>query len=273
MRKTRELAVAAAIAALTGTPLLAADLPVTARPLAPVYAFSWTGCYLGVNAGYAWGSSNVTFTERGAFLSRPPADVAFSDQLGSPNIPLNGFTGGGQAGCNYQTGSVVIGVEGDGDYVGLNGAKYAAGTIPIGGTSVIANESVSSHSLFTARVRAGYQVGRTLFYATGGYAGGNVSYSGFITHDPGVTFMSGTVSSLDNGWTVGGGVEYAIANNWTVKGEYLYVDLGSVSFSAADNRNPAFNSTNSANLKENIVRFGLNYKFGSGPTVYFSDDD
>jgi outer membrane immunogenic protein len=272
MRKTRQLAMGAAIVALTGTPLLAADMPVAAPPLAPIFAFSWTGCYLGVNAGYAWGSSNVTFTETGAFLSRPPADVAFSDQLGSPNIPLNGFTGGGQAGCNYQTGSFVIGVEGDGDYVGLNGGRNAAGTIPIGGTPDISNVSISSHSLFTGRLRAGYQVGRTMFYATGGYAGGNVSYNEFTTHDPGVTFMTGAVSSINSGWTVGGGVEYAIANNWTVKGEYLYVNLGSVGFSAADNRNPAFTSTNSAAFKENIVRFGLNYKFGQGRTVYFDDD-
>ena len=37
---------------MMSVPVLAADMPVKARPLPP--AFSWTGCYVGVNVGYGW---------------------------------------------------------------------------------------------------------------------------------------------------------------------------------------------------------------------------
>lgn len=262
MNKTLGPATAAAIATLMGTPVLAADMAAPPPALGP--AFSWAGCYIGGNAGYAWGSSNVTFTETGAFVFRPPADVAYSEQLGSPNITMSGFTGGGQAGCNYQSENFVIGLEGDGEFTGLKGTIDASGTIPVGGTPVLANVSVSNSALFTARARGGVVIDGTLFYVTGGYAGGDVSYSEFVTHNPGVSFMSGAASSIKSGWTVGGGVEYAITYNWTIKGEYLYVNLGSIGFTAANNLNPAFNSLNSAAFKESIVRLGLNYKFGPG---------
>jgi outer membrane immunogenic protein len=37
----------------------AADMPVKARPMTPVpVAFSWTGCYIGVNAGGLWGTKD-----------------------------------------------------------------------------------------------------------------------------------------------------------------------------------------------------------------------
>jgi outer membrane immunogenic protein len=72
------------------------------------------------------------------------------------------------------------------------------------------------------------------------------------------------------GWTNGGGVEWMCAPQWSVKAEYLYVDFGSVSTTLVTNR--AFgvfpnSMSTSADLKANIVRVGLNYKFGYAPVV------
>ena len=55
---------AAAIAALViGAPAFAADMavkmPVKARPPAPAPVFSWTGFYVGGNAGYGWDNQGV----------------------------------------------------------------------------------------------------------------------------------------------------------------------------------------------------------------------
>jgi outer membrane immunogenic protein len=257
MKKTLVLIGAAGIATLTATTVPAADLAWAL----PEYAFTWSGCYVGVNAGYAWGSSNVTFTETGAFLANPAADVAFSDQFGSPKLGMSGFTGGGQGGCNLQTGTFVFGVEADGAYLDLSRGTAATGNIPVGGTPVSMSASVSTHSLFTVRPRAGFAMDRMFFYATGGYAAGNVTYNEWVTHSLGHSFIAGTASALRSGWTVGGGIEYAVTNHWTIKGEYLYVDLGTVGFNAANDLVPTFTSVNSATLKENIVRFGGNYKF------------
>lgn len=204
----------------------------------------------------------MTYTQAGAYLTaNPPPAVAFADALGSPNIGMSGFTGGGQIGCNYQFGAFVLGAEVDGEYVGLSGTAAAAGTLPVIGAGVSSNVSVSDHSLFTFRPRAGYAVDRVLYYVTGGYAAGRVSYSETFFHSATNSVDAGTVSSTKGGWTVGGGVEYALTNSWTVRGEYLYVNLGSVGFGTANSAFPTFTTVNGANLKESLVRFGLNYKF------------
>ena len=84
----------------------AADLPVYKAPAATYApAFSWTGFYLGANLGYGWGKASGTSTIAGNIFG---ANGVFP---GSSN--LNGINGGGQAGYNWQTGPVVLGIEGD----------------------------------------------------------------------------------------------------------------------------------------------------------------
>jgi outer membrane immunogenic protein len=102
-----------------------------------------------------------------------------------------------------------------------------------------------------------------LFYATGGLAYGQVD-----SHSPLVGAT--TANNINAGWTVGGGVEGAIGGNWTAKIEYLYVDLGRVSGTfttgvAALGGGTLLSSFNSR-ITDNIVRAGVNYKFG-GPGI------
>jgi opacity protein-like surface antigen len=91
---------------------LAADIRVKApiyRAPPPVVAFSWSGFYVGANAGYAWGKSDVTASAAG-----PPAgfNAAFQNYFntnGTFGLNPKGFVGGAQAGFNYQTGMLVYG--------------------------------------------------------------------------------------------------------------------------------------------------------------------
>ena len=78
-------------ASLTAVTASAADLPRRAPAPAPVYApvASWTGCYIGGNLGGAWGSREIT-TNNGTF---------------SGSNDSARFAGGGQIGCDYQTGA------------------------------------------------------------------------------------------------------------------------------------------------------------------------
>src|SRR6266545_3717605 len=82
-------------------PVLAADMPVKVKPLPP--AWSWTGCYVGVNVGYSWArfrkSEVREFDATGVILNYP--DFSFDD---------DGVNGGGQIGCNWQNGVIVWGV-------------------------------------------------------------------------------------------------------------------------------------------------------------------
>jgi outer membrane immunogenic protein len=129
---------------------MAADLPSRRAPapiVAAVPVFTWTGFYVGVNAGYGW--SNDDFD---AF------DAADIDDDG-------GFVGGAQIGYNYQIGSFVVGLEGDIQYADFG----AEGAFDFDGDG--ADDVIESSDWFgTARARAGVAFDRALVYATGGFA-------------------------------------------------------------------------------------------------------
>jgi outer membrane immunogenic protein len=205
----------------------AADLPP--RPLlmprAPVFVpfFTWTGFYVGINAGYAFGDSNWT-------------DTTFGISTGNFNV--DGFMVGGTLGYNLQFGSAVFGLEGDIDWSNVKGSTTT--NCPLGCTT--------ENTWFgTARGRVGYAFDRFLPYFTAGAAFGDVRAEA-------VGFNGTTKTQFS--WVVGAGVEYAFLNNWSAKIEYLYTDLDTVQCPAA-----ACGTAIDTTLKMNIVRGGLNYKF------------
>jgi outer membrane immunogenic protein len=237
----RAFLIAATLSLAATGQVLAADLPPAAAPpprapaaYLPPPVFSWTGFYLGINGGYGFGQSSWT------------------NPLFAPtgNFNTSGFLIGGTLGANYQIGSFVIGLEGDGDWNNANGTSFLGGAV-----GCVPGCNTQSDWLATVRGRAGFAWDRVLFYGTGGAAFGNVqaAFGGFPF-----------ASSTQTGWTAGAGVEWAFLPNWTAKVEYLFVDLGSFSCPAASCGSPAGvpPAATSVSFNENIVRAGINYKFG-----------
>ncbi|KRE02462.1 hypothetical protein ASE61_14295 [Bosea sp. Root670] len=185
------LASVAALGLVAAGAASAADLPSRKGPIAaPVYmppAFTWTGFYVGANAGYGWGNVNA-----GGF-----ANVG----------DLDGFVGGGQIGYNYQMGQFVVGLEAD-----LQAADLSSG-------NNLGLVGVKTDYFGTVRARVGVAFDRFMPYITGGWAYGNVK-----TSIPAIGFS--TDRSHTGGFAVGGGLEYAVTNNIIAGVEYLYVDLG-----------------------------------------------
>lgn len=256
----RSLIAASVIGFLASTPVLAADMALKAPP-PPAPAFSWTGFYIGLNAGGAWGTANVSFNPTGPFWATAPAgEPAFVAAQGSPRLHGSSFIGGGQAGYNYQTGNVVLGIEADIDYLGLRMSR----TTPVfafpGSASFFFMESVSTNWLATVRPRLGVAADHWLFYATGGLAVGNQNFSESMTFVPALT-AAGTTNPTKAGWTAGAGVEYAFTRQLSAKAEYLYFDLGSVGFTTVFPGFPTLFQNISSHLTANIVRVGLNYRF------------
>ena len=182
-----------AVAALTAVGAVAAqaaDLPTRKEAPAPVFVpppFTWTGFYVGLNAGGIWPSGS-----RNAHIFDPDGlgfvTAGFPGGLGSQSA---GFIGGGQAGYNWQTGAFVLGVETDFDGTTLSKSFNNVGT-PFGPTagSVLAgdfltvNGKTSLSWLGTTRGRVGFVAtpdNRLMIYATGGvaYGGGNTSFNAF----------------------------------------------------------------------------------------------
>jgi outer membrane immunogenic protein len=264
----KKLLLALAFAGLGTGSALAADLatrPYTKAP-PPVItpAYNWKGFYVGVNAGAVLSRSAFDYTPSNFF-----AGVTTLGPDGTARFNRTGFTGGGQAGYNWQTGAFVLGVEGDINYTDVRSVgSITRGPVPGLSLGYTVSESSKSDWLATARARAGVTAGNALFYVTGGLAVAdyNFTQTGLFPNCPCAT--TATISKTKVGWTVGAGVEYAINAAWSVKAEYLYVDIGSESF--ADNLGafglPQASFTHDVRLTENIGRVGLNYRWG-GPVV------
>src|SRR5690242_10896772 len=129
--KHSKLIVSAAIAvgAIVGIGAAsAADMAVKARPyVAPAPVFTWTGCYIVVHAG-AGVIRDQGFVDNGG-LMRTTGLNADRDGIGG--------LAGGQVGCNYQTGMLVLGVEGEGFWSGMRVNRDAFdGTLLVGTASI-----------------------------------------------------------------------------------------------------------------------------------------
>ena len=145
--------------------------------------------------------------------------------------------GGGQIGCNYQTGAIVFGVEGDVDAQRWRDSRTLVAPLPGGATSFVAGDTFGLRSRWeaSARARLGYAWDRWMIYATGGAAWTDVrSDVNFIAVTAGGFPLPADVVSTSKtrvGATVGGGLEYAFVNNWSFGVEGRYTWYGTQSFS------------------------------------------
>ncbi len=257
---------------------------------APV--FSWSGFYVGGHVGWGWRSTTV---------DDPFSVSAFPNSAtGAPTrrFDSDGFLGGVQAGGNYQIGQVVVGTEINFSWADINGNRTdtlsVTGTIPLINLPSITSTETDTRTwtnrtdwLGTATIRIGYAWDRWLVYGKGGIAAAHNRYS-FLDVDRStsssggsapfisVSTISATGSDTRAGWTVGGGIEWAFCNNWSATVEYNYLDLGNESVGMAGTstlaipppfagRTRAVSFTTDIEQTIQIVRFGVNYRFGVPP--------
>ena len=169
----------------------AADLPrrydpVPQRAFVPVY--NWTGFYIGINGGGAWGDSKW-------------------DSVGT--FDVSGGMIGGTVGYNWQYARNGCSVSratstGPGSTARRTRPASPAARPAIAGWPRCAAASATRSTGSCPTSPAVFAVGN-IKASTPGFAGGD---------------------DTNAGWTVGGGLEFVIAGNWTAKAEYLYVDLG-----------------------------------------------
>lgn len=233
-----------AAATLITTPVLAADAIVYNEP-APVAVdtFSWTGGYIGVNAGYAWGKLPTNID-----VYTPNNQIFSSTEYKQSH---GGFIGGVQAGYNWQFDKAVFGLETD-----IQGTTLKETSILLDNNN--ASLETKINWLGTTRVRLGYlPTERLLAYVTGGVAYGGVEAS--LSDYKGQNTSS---SKTKAGYAVGAGLEYAFANNWTAKVEYLHVDLGKISHEIyRANPTDVIHDDATHKFRTDTLRIGVNYKF------------
>ena len=242
---------------------MAADMSMPMKAAAPAPAFNWTGCYVGINGGGASGGSDFkSRVDPGTHLV-DPGDLVIAGATGSGSANDIGFIGGGQVGCNLQTGGFVIGVEGDWDYFRSNPTFTSPNGVLGTGDTVTITQSLRTNSLATIRPRLGIVTDRTFIYATAGAAFARVNYA--QTYADTLNAAAGTAlgSTTLVGWTIGGGWEWAWTDHVTVKTEYLFAKfpttnaLGGIA-DAAGGTNALHGSSD---LTIQTARLGLNYRF------------
>ena len=211
--------------------------------------YSWQGFYIGVNGGYAFDfGGDVSDLD---FLNVGPPVQSFS-------FDPDGPVGGAQVGFNWQPWvHLVLGVEGDGGYLGIYGTKRQPGS-PDPGT--FAKTLPGAYA--TARGRVGLAFDRLLLYATGGWFGSD--YERKVVDDQicscGFPLGAGENEDWRSGWTVGGGVEWAFRDHWSFRVEYLHFEMedGTVNVHVFQTGNFRFGFDDETG---EIVRAGLNFKF------------
>jgi outer membrane immunogenic protein len=253
----RQLMLGVAFGALTAvTPAMAQ--PQRLPPAAATAVFNWTGFYVGVNAGYSWGTGDWTYYQPGLTLC-----CGLPSSTGGSHS-VNGAIGGLQAGYNFQAGMWVMGAVTDFDWSSEKGSSnfaYSAFGEGFSGTVTTKIESLG-----TVRANFGPLIAQTVWvYATGGFAYGRVNAFGAfaLTCGGGCGGMwSFSQSQTRTGPAVGIGVQGSIPNwpslKWMI--EYLYVDFGTITVNGIGSFFGSGPYTFTDHVTDNIVRAGVNMK-------------
>jgi outer membrane immunogenic protein len=163
-------------------------------------AYDWSGFYVGLQAGYGWGDSQVD-----------EIDVEEGSVNQTQDYDHDGFVGGVHAGYNFDMQGLLFGLEGDIEYADIQGDQ------DFDGSEDATDKTIEW--LGSLRLRAGVTMDRALFYATGGVAAGDVDME---ASEPDLS-ISGSETAW--GWTIGAGLEYALSDAISARVEYRYTDL------------------------------------------------
>jgi outer membrane immunogenic protein len=276
----------------------AADMPLKAP--APVAPPTWTGFYVGGEAGYAWSNPADSWLPNdnvSSFLSAGGSPILGTLPNQQPfvspyNVKRSGVVGGLEAGYNWQIDPRwVAGLEAD-----LNGSNFhgSGGSTSVlissifGGTttnSLNTSQNVDWYGTFRGRVgwlaapnllifgTAGLAYGRVAESANHAFTSANplggavsiVSPSASLVCTVNAGCYSGATSSTNVGWVAGGGIEWMFDRHWSAKIEYQLVSLGSSTVLAVAPPANAGSPGSSFNVvfkdQMNVVRAGVNYKF------------
>ena len=209
--------------------------------------WSWSGAYAGAHVGYGTGDKawHAIYGVSGGQGGSYP-----QDSLNAANYDVGGMLGGIQAGYNIQQGNIVMGVEAEASWSGINGDG-------LGGVNTSDRPfSTDVNFLGTFTGRFGVAMDRTLFYGKAGVAVINESHS----HTTGAPLvLDGSETRM--GAVLGAGVEHAFNERWSVKGEYNYLQ-----FNASDVvlTNGGDQAAFAIDQQLHTFKVGLNYRFTDG---------
>jgi outer membrane immunogenic protein len=220
-----------ALIGLTGL-ASAADLYVKAPP--PVYVPTWTGCYIGGHAGYGMTTSSSSYNTLTTLEFEGSSNGSFNQ-----NFDNRGFAGGGQGGCQLQTGTFLWGIEGDWTSFSNSSSRNITNTAGLPGdfsATQSVNQTVSYDSLWSVRGRFGGIFSDVYhLYVTAGIGGAKANYTSAASFNLHELDCEGScsfgasrginLSTNPTGIVFGAGAEWKIWPQFVIGAEYLHYAL------------------------------------------------
>lgn len=235
---------------LFATAAFAADVVVEEAAVTVAPSFSWSGFYLGAQAGVALDQGHW---DNSADLNNPTT-------FGPFDVDSSGAIVGGILGYNYQINQFVIGVEGQFSYVGVDDSDSTAISQSV--FSPASNQTFTKQEwIGSANLRLGYAFDRFLAYTTGGVAFTSYDLSNRFDLQ-GAIYTHDTGSKSRTGWNLGLGGEFALTENWILGAEWRYYDFGSKTYNTALGQpaGPGFDIID-VEETENTFTARVSYKF------------
>lgn len=216
---------------------------------APAFAASdWTGPYLGVSGGYAWGKS-VSHDIDGYNAYGPAGDVSYHPK---------GLQGNIYGGYNWQRSQYVFGVEGELGYLGISKSQQYPPYVGVrGADDSVAKTSNGVYGEIAGRV--GYAINKALLFGKVGFAYTTIQNSFIDSNVTGDTLVANTKTDDRYGLALGVGAEYRLSQRWVARLEYAYYDFGTATHTAIDPQGYQWQFNH--DLSFSSVRVGVSYKF------------
>lgn len=226
---------------------LRARMPMKAPPPVVATLYNWTGCYVGVHGGYAWGRKRVY-------------DDAGIEAEGTRHN-VDGPLVGGQLGCNVQRDRWVFGVEGQAAWADIDGeVPFDPSLNPV--TAFRTKIDI----LGSVAARLGYAfgaTGQTLVFLKGGAA---FAHEQYFSTGLGLAFLDfQTDKHLRWGFVAGAGFEQALSDNWSFKAEYNFNHFGRKTYEFCN----AVAGCDTLEVRQHIhlIKVGINYRWGPTAVV------
>lgn len=221
---------------LSGNVMAGGDI----APVVPAAADSWSGFYIGAEAGYHWGNADIDLHRNYA------ADAEIN------GFDLDGATGGLYVGYQFLTdGGYVFGLEAEALW--LSGADERLNNPSSPQYDYILKQKWEA-ALYG---KAGKVINDTFMpYVLAGVAWTKVE--GTWDWKNGSNNWETTDSDTAAGWTVGTGIEMKLTENLHARLQYRYSDYGSLEMSHS---NGAFRIDEDVDLKTHNVTLGISYRF------------
>lgn len=171
--------------------------------------------FTGTALGIALSGALVVPVLAGGYAA-PVVEAPVAAPVAAPVRTGGDWTGGYVGGQIGYGDASAGGIDGNGALYGVRGGyDWDFGQWVVGAgldwdkTDIdLGNAGDNIDSIARLKLRAGYDLGRTLIYATAGAAHAKADLGG--------------VSRSDNGWFAGIGADYALNDRWTLGGEVLH---------------------------------------------------